>query len=150
MLKHNVHRMMLLIGVIFEMKMYKSIKKYLISTLLLFCTWHSNSVAEIYGGGYWETIGIGNMPCEKFINKASGGAYKELGAVWLSGFMSGINFTSHDIYDITWGEDLYVLTELVISKCTDNPEKIISDIASEIVYSRYKDKNFTHVDDVNP
>ena len=106
--------------------------------------------AEVYGGGYWEAIGIGNMPCEKYLLKINNdrNAYRELGAVWLSGFMSGINFSSEDIYDITWGEDIYVLTDLVIARCKNNSDKIISDIASEIVYTRYQDKNFTHIDDV--
>ena len=71
-----------------------------------------------------------------------------MGAVWLSGFMSGVNFTSSDVYDITWGEDIYVLTELVISRCKLQPEKLLSDIATEIVYTRYQDKNYTPVKDI--
>jgi len=57
--------------------------------------------------------------------------------------MSGVNFTSEDVYDITWNEDLYVLTDLVIKRCGEQPEKFLSDIATEMVYQRYQDKNYT-------
>ena len=103
----------------------------------------SNLAAEVYGGGNWEAIGLGNMQCSEFIKKTEEESYRELGAVWLSGFMSGVNFTSEDVYDITWNEDLYVLTDLVIKRCGESPEKFLSDIATEIVYRRYQDKNFT-------
>jgi hypothetical protein len=108
----------------------------------------STAIAEVYGDGYWEAIGLGNMPCDEFLSKSENAGYKELGAVWLSGFMSGVNFTSSDIYDITWGEDIYVLTELVISRCKLQPEKLLSDMATEIVYKRYQDKNYTSIKDV--
>jgi len=103
----------------------------------------SNLAAEVYGGGRWEAIGLGNMQCSEFTIKTEEESYRELGAVWLSGFMSGVNFTSEDVYDITWNEDLYILTDLVIKRCGENPEKYLSDIATEMVYQRYKDKNFT-------
>jgi len=102
-----------------------------------------NLAAEVYGGGHWEAIGLGNMQCSEFTIKSEEESYRELGAVWLSGFMSGVNFTSEDVYDITWNEDLYVLTDLVIKRCGESPEKFLSDIATEMVYQRYKDKNFT-------
>ena len=104
--------------------------------------------AEVYGGGYWEAIGLGNMPCLEFTAKSKDEAYKELGAVWLSGFMSGVNFTSSDVYDITWGEDIYLLTDLVIKRCGEHPDKLLSDVATQIVYTRYKDKNYTATKDV--
>jgi len=43
--------------------------------------------AEVYGGGHWEAIGLGNMPCSEFTKKTKEESYRELGAVWLSGFM---------------------------------------------------------------
>lgn len=104
--------------------------------------------AEVYGGGYWEAIGLGNIECSEFAEKVKDDGYKELGAVWLSGFMSGVNFSSKDIYDITWGEDIYVLTDLLIMRCNENPEKFLSDIATQMVYNRYKDKNYTATKDV--
>ncbi len=107
-----------------------------------------SALADVYGGSYWEAIGLGNMQCEEFTAKVNEKGYRELGAVWLSGFMSGVNFTSEDVYDITWGEDLYVLTDLVIKRCGEHPEKLLSDIATEIVYQRYQDKNFTATKDV--
>ena len=146
--KSNVLRMMHRTGVIFSSTMCKLFKNYLVVFLL--CNWNCNLFADVYGGGYWETIGLGNMSCEQLSTNANEKAHRELVAVWLSGFMSGINFTSVDIYDITWGEDLYVLADLVNSKCEAHPDKIISDIASDLVYTRYKDKNFKHIDDVNP
>ena len=109
----------------------------------------SNSVnADVYGGGFWEAIGLGNMPCKEFTSKSEESGYKELAAVWLSGFMSGVNFTSSDVYDITWGEDIYVLTDLVIKRCGEHPDKLLSDIATQIVYKRYQDKNFTATKDL--
>ena len=109
----------------------------------------SNSVnADVYGGGFWEAIGLGNMPCQEFTSKSEESGYKELGAVWLSGFMSGVNFTSSDVYDITWGEDIYVLTDLVIKRCGEHPDKLLSDITTQIVYKRYQDKNFTATKDL--
>ena len=104
--------------------------------------------ADVYGGGYWEAIGLGNIQCSEFSEKAKEDSYKELGAVWLSGFMSGVNYTSNDVYDITWGEDIYVLTDLLIKRCNENPEKYLSDIATQMVYNRYKDKNYTATKDV--
>ena len=62
--------------------------------------------------------------------------------------MSGVNFTSEDVYDITWGEDLYVLTDLVITRCSENPIKLLSDVATEIVYKRYQDKNYSATKDI--
>ena len=83
--------------------------------LLVFGFKSSSAIADVYGGGFWEAIGLGNMPCGEYLAKTDeDAAYKELGAVWLSGFMSGVNFTSEDVYDITWGEDIYLLTNLVI------------------------------------
>lgn len=108
----------------------------------------SNLTADVYGGGSWEAIGLGNMQCEEFVSKIDEEGYRELGAVWLSGFMSGINFTSNDVYDITWGEDLYVLTDLVIKRCSENHEKYLSDIATEMVYKRYKNNNFSATKDI--
>ncbi|MCZ6565668.1 MAG: hypothetical protein O6852_05985 [Gammaproteobacteria bacterium] len=127
--------------------------KYNIRSVCLLCLaaymlHASTAIAEVYGDGYWEAIGLGNMPCDEFLSKSENAGYKELGAVWLSGFMSGVNFTSSDIYDITWGEDIYVLTELVISRCKLQPGKLLSDMATEIVYKRYQDKNYTSIKDV--
>ncbi len=146
--KRNVQKMMLHFGVIFKFKMKKAIKiiQILILAILISCS--SPAIAEVYGGGYWEAIGLGNMPCKDFLAKTKDAAYKELGAVWLSGFMSGVNFTSSDVYDITWGEDIYTLTELVITRCKLQPEMLLSDIATEIVYTRYLDKNYTATKDV--
>ena len=109
----------------------------------------SVAYAEVYGGGYWEAIGLGNMQCAEFTMKTEEESYRELGAVWLSGFMSGVNFTSEDVYDITWGEDIYVLTDLVIKRCSENPKKLLSDVATELVYKRYQDKNYSATKDVN-
>ena len=108
----------------------------------------SQAVAEVYGGGYWEVIGLGNMQCAEFNAQTDQKSYKELVAVWLSGFMSGVNFGSEDVYDITWGEDVYVLTDLVIARCEENSEKLLSDIATQIVYTRYQDENFTPTKDI--
>jgi len=127
---------------------HKEKKYYLFLLLSLIVCWNVTASAEVYGGGYWETIGIGNMSCVEFVTKSEDEAYKELGAVWLSGFMSGVNFTSNDVYDITWGEDIYVLTELVIKNCRAEPEKLFADVATEIVYIRYQDKNYTSLKEV--
>lgn len=128
--------------------MSKYIKNILVVLFITCAVQPSFVFAEVYGGGYWEAIGLGNMSCEEFTVKTKDESYRELGAVWLSGFMSGVNFTSEDVYDITWGEDLYVLTDLVIKRCSENPKKLLSDIATEMVYQRYKDKNFTAIQDV--
>ncbi|MDH3609281.1 MAG: HdeA family protein [Gammaproteobacteria bacterium] len=127
--------------------MHKSIKILLV-TILIASAIKSAVLADVYGGGYWEAIGLGNMTCEEFTVKTKDENYRELGAVWLSGFMSGVNFTSEDVYDITWGEDLYVLTDLVIKRCSENHNKLLSDIATEMVYQRYQDKNFSATKDV--
>ena len=128
--------------------MNKNIKIILV-IIIASCAIESSLVlADVYGGSYWEVIGLGNMQCEEFAAKAKDENYRELGAVWLSGFMSGVNFTSEDVYDITWGEDLYVLTDLVIKLCDEQPEKLLSDIATGIVYKRYQDNNFTSTKDV--
>lgn len=126
------------------------LNKSILVLILLACGFKSSSViAEVYGGGFWEAIGLGNMPCGEYLAKTDkDAAYKELGAVWLSGFMSGVNFTSDDVYDITWGEDIYVLTDLVIKRCEQQPEKLVSDIATEMVYKRYKEKNYTPISDI--
>jgi len=128
------------------MKKYAS--KLQLFFILLCIGYMSNTHAEVYGGGHWEAIGLGNMQCSEFSTKTKEESYRELGAVWLSGFMSGVNFTSADVYDITWNEDLYVLTDLVIKRCGENPEMFLSDIATQIVYQRYQDKNFTATKDV--
>lgn len=104
--------------------------------------------SQVYGDGPWEAIGLGNMPCDEFTVRVEEESYRELGAIWLSGFMSGVNFTSDDIYDITWGEDLYVLTDLLIRRCSENPKELLSDIATDMVYKRYQDKNFTSTNDI--
>lgn len=127
--------------------MNKIIKKLSVTIFVAYII-HFPAIADVYGGGYWEAIGLGNMPCEEFTAKTKDESYRELGAVWLSGFMSGVNFTSEDVYDITWGEDLYVLTDLVIKRCSENPQKLLSDIATEMVYQRYQDKNFSATKDV--
>ncbi len=117
---------------------------------LVVCSKPFSALADVYGGGFWEAIGLGNMQCNDFITKVDNDvAYQELGAVWLSGFMSGINFTSSDVYDITWGEDLYVLADLITKRCRQHPDKLVSDIATEMVYKRYKEKNFTPASEVN-
>ena len=124
-------------------------RKYLFFIVVFVLAINSSSVnADVYGGGFWEAIGLGNMPCQEFTSKSEESGYKELGAVWLSGFMSGVNFTSSDVYDITWGEDIYVLTDLVIKRCEEHPDKLLSDIATQIVYKRYQDKNFTATKDL--
>ena len=128
--------------------MKKRISKLQLFLMLLCSAYVLDLSADVYGGGNWEAIGLGNMLCEEFVSKTKEEGYRELGAVWLSGFMSGVNFTSEDIYDITWGEDLYVLTDLVIKRCEGNPEKYLSDIATEMVYKRYKDNNFSATKDV--
>jgi hypothetical protein len=116
--------------------------------LILICSSYvSNLAADVYGGGYWEAIGLGNMTCDELSANTIDEGYRELTAVWLSGFMSGVNFTSEDVYDITWGEDLYVLTDLVIKRCGENPEKLLSDVATKMVYQRYQDKNFSATKD---
>ncbi len=128
--------------------MNKYIKKILKIAIVLGVLKAPLVFAEVYGGDYWEAIGLGNMQCEEFSAKVDEKGYRELGAVWLSGFVSGVNYTSEDIYDITWGEDLYVLTDLVIKRCGEHPEKRLSDIATEMVYQRYQDKNFSATKDV--
>ncbi len=127
--------------------MYKY-KNTSVATLILSLVMPTSAFAEVYGGGPWEAIGLGNMPCSEFIIKADEKGYKELGAIWLSGFMSGVNFTSEDVYDITWGEDLYVLTDLLTKRCTENPDELVSDIATDMVYKRYKNKNFSSTESV--
>ncbi len=107
-----------------------------------------SSMADVYGGDYWEVIGLGNMSCQELSVKAKDESYRELTAVWLSGFMSGVNFSSADVYDITWGEDLYTLRDLIINGCEEHPKKVLADIASEMVYQRYQDENFTALEDV--
>ena len=123
---------------------------FLLTLLFLFLSFiPSYSLTEVYGGGFWEAIGLGNMECGEYLVKTKqDAAYKELGAVWLSGFMSGVNFTSDDVYDITWGEDIYVLNDLVIKRCQQDTERLLSDIATEMVYQRYKEKNFTPTSDI--
>lgn len=128
--------------------MNKYIKTTLSMVLMLLSFQSSSAYAEVFGGGPWEVIGLGNMPCNEFSNKAEEKSYRELGAIWLSGFMSGVNFTSEDVYDITWGEDLYVLTDLLIKRCSENPKKLLSDIATDMVYKRYKHNNFSSTKDV--
>lgn len=128
--------------------MKKRLLKSKLFFILVCSVFASNLSAEVYGGGNWEAIGLGNMTCEEFVSKTNEESYRELGAVWLSGFMSGVNFTSEDVYDITWGGDLYVLTDLVIQRCTENRDKYLSDIATEMVYKRYKDNNFTSKKDL--
>jgi len=123
-------------------------KSTLAFILILLSLQTSSVIAEVYGGGPWEAIGLGNMPCNEFASKAEEESYRELGAIWLSGFMSGVNFTSEDIYDITWGEDLYVLTDLLIKRCSENPKQLLSDIATDMVYKRYKNKNYSSTQDV--
>ena len=146
-LKKNVKVTMRLIGVICK-NMNKYIKKTSITVFIACVIQSPLSFAEVYGGGYWEAIGLGNMSCEEFVAKTKDESYRELGAVWLSGFMSGVNFTSEDVYDITWGEDLYVLTDLVITRCSESPKKLLSDVATEMVYKRYQDKNYSSTKDV--
>ncbi len=121
------------------------LKKITLVFIFLLCVFKSSyAFAEVYGGGFWEAVGLGNMPCSEFVVKIDNdAAYKELGAVWLSGFVSGVNFTSDDVYDITWGEDVYILTDLIIKRCRQQPKKLISDIATEMVYRRYREKNYT-------
>jgi len=143
----NVKLTMHLIGVIYK-NMNKIIKKISITVFIVCVIQSSLAFAEVYGGGYWEAIGLGNMSCEEYVTKTKDEGYRELGAVWLSGFMSGVNFTSEDVYDITWGEDLYVLTDLVIMRCSENPKKLLSDVATEMVYKRYQDKNYSATKDV--
>lgn len=127
----------------------KKYTKKILELILIACVINSShSFAEVYGGGNWEAIGLGNMSCEEFSAKIVDESYRELGAIWLSGFMSGVNFTSADVYDITWGEDLYVLTDLLIKRCGETPEKFLSDIATEMVYQRYQEKDFTATKDV--
>jgi len=128
--------------------MNNKIKSIFAITILCAVVKSSLVLADVYGGGYWEAIGLGNMQCKEFAEKLGEDENRELGAVWLSGFMSGVNFTSEDVYDITWGEDIYVLTELVIKRCGENPEKLLSDIATEMIYKRYQDKNFTSTEDI--
>ena len=123
--------------------MKKIISKFFVLFVFSYVSHVSYVAAEVYGGGNWEAIGLGNMQCSEFIIKTDEESYRELGAIWLSGFMTGVNFSSEDVYDITWNEDLYVLTDLVIKRCGDNPEKFLSDIATEMVYQRYRNKNFT-------
>lgn len=98
--------------------------------------------AEVYGGGYWETIGIGNMPCDVVLSNTQNTDYKEVISVWISGFMTGVNFTSQDVYDITEGKDIYMLTEALIVECEVNLDKTLSDIATEMVYTRYQGNKF--------
>lgn len=128
--------------------MYKYKKKTLVAAFILFTFQPISAFSEVYGGGPWEAIGLGNMPCNEFSIKAEEKSYRELGAIWLSGFMSGVNFTSEDVYDITWGEDLYVLTDLLIKRCSENPKALLSDIATDMVYKRYEDKNFSSTESV--
>lgn len=128
--------------------MKKYIKTACIAVFLVLSFQLSSASAEVFGGGPWEVIGLGNMPCSEFSIKAEEKSYRELGAIWLSGFMSGVNFTSEDVYDITWGEDLYVLTDLLIKRCSEKPKDLLSDIATDMVYRRYQDKNFTSTTDV--
>ena len=130
----------------FNMK--KRLLKSQLFLILIGSAYASNLAAEVYGGGYWEAIGLGNMTCEELSAKTKEESYRELTAVWLSGFMSGVNFASEDVYDITWGEDLYVLTDLVIKRCGQSPEKLLSDVATKMAYQRYQDKNFSATKDV--
>ena len=127
--------------------MKKTFKFTQLFLLMAYFMCATNAKAEVYGGGYWETIGLGNVPCKVFLTKTEDEAYKELGAIWLSGLMSGINFTSSDVYDITKGEDIYILTELIITRCKLYPERLLSDIATAMVYTRYQDKNYTAAKD---
>ena len=145
-LKKNAKERMHLFGVIFDTKVKV---KYLLALILSVCIHNPASVmAGVYGGGFWEAMGLGNMQCKVYnAHIKADTAYKELGAVWLSGFLSGINFTSTDIYDITQGEDIYSLTENLIKQCEKEPDKLISDFASEMVYKRYKEKKFTKSSD---
>jgi hypothetical protein len=129
--------------------MIKFKKIYFAVVLVLFMFQPLTAFAQVYGEGPWEVIGLGNMPCDEFTVKVEEESYRELAAIWLSGFMSGVNFTSEDIYDITWGEDLYVLTDLLIKRCSENPKDLLSDIASEMVYKRYKNKNFSSPDEID-
>lgn len=103
--------------------------------------------AEVYGGGYWETIGIGNMPCDVLLSNTQNTDYKEVVSVWVSGLLTGVNFTSQDVYDITEGEDIYMLTEALIAECEAHLDKTLSDIATEMVYTRYQGNKFVPAKD---
>ena len=125
-------------------------KKFLLTLVFsLYMLKPVSVMADVYGGGFWEAMGLGNMQCKVYIaNINDDMAYKELGAVWLSGFMSGVNFTSTDVYDITKGEDIYALAEQVIKKCEEQPDKLISDFATEMVYKRYQEKKYTNSSEI--
>ena len=123
--------------------------KLFLFCVLLFKLVCASLHAEIYGGGYWETIGIGNMPCEVLLSNSQNTDYKEVISVWVSGFLTGVNYTSHDVYDITNGEDIYMLTDALIVKCEKHPDKTLSDLVTEVVYSRYHGNEFVPAKDVN-
>lgn len=108
--------------------------------LVFYCT---SLNAEIYGGGYWETIGIGNMPCNVLLSNNQNTDYKEVASVWVSGFLTGVNFSSKNIYDITKGKDIYLLTNKLISDCKIFPDKTLSDIVTEWAYKKYQEQDYT-------
>jgi len=118
-------------------------KKYLLHILLLVLIFSCSTLnADVYGGGNWETIGIGNLPCKEFNSNAQNSDHKEIASMWVSGYLTGINFTSQDVYDISNAEDIYMLTRSLIINCEAYPDKTLSEIATEMVYKRYQGKNY--------
>ena len=75
---------------------------------------------SVYGGGEWEVIGIGNLPCEKYLENIKYDTYKDAVFNWVSGFMSGVNFSTTGVYDITNGDDIEIVMKLIERYCQKN------------------------------
>ena len=93
--------------------------KRILSTYLLTIFLLSSNLAkaDVYGGGEWEVIGIGNIPCEQFLKKFNKGSFRESISDWVSGFMSGVNYSSKGVYDITNGDDIKITMKLIEKYC---------------------------------
>ena len=66
--------------------MEKITKHFLIIVLMIYTILPSVAMAEVYGGGYWEAIGLGNMPLRRVFIQNKGCCVQRVGcglAFWV-------------------------------------------------------------------
>ena len=94
---------------------------------------HSNP----YAGGTFQVFGVATTSCGKYISHFNDVRWKVLYRNWVTGFMTGVNYSSKDIDDISGGLDSDALLKFIYNYCEENPLKTVSDGAHYLVQELY-------------
>jgi hypothetical protein len=101
------------------------------------------SYSNPYMGGEYQTLGIAVNSCGTYVSDFNNAQRKVLYGTWITGYITGINYSNSDISDISGGLDTEALLKWIYNYCEQYPLKKVSNGAHYLVQELYESGAYT-------